>query len=127
MATLASRLSSVITAIGNDIKSLRIAVNYSTQTGTTYTIVMADAGTVVELSNAAAITLTIPNNTTTAFPSGTIIEILQAGAGQVTISPAAGVTIDSRGSAFKTAGQWALAYMYKRNPNEWVLTGDVTT
>ena len=39
------------------------------QTGTSYTLVLADAAKIVECANAAAITLTVPPNSSVAFPS----------------------------------------------------------
>ena len=95
------------------------------QTGTSYTLVLADAGKLVTLSNAAAITLTIPANASVALPLGTRIDLLQYGAGQVTIG-GAGVTIRSSGSKLKLAGQYSGATLWKKGTNEWVLIGDIT-
>jgi hypothetical protein len=94
----------------------------NSQTGTTYTLVLADR--VVELSNASAIALTVPTNASVAFIVGTVIEIVQMGAGVVTIS-GSGVTFRSRGSLLSTAGQYAVASIRKRATNEWVVTGDI--
>lgn len=97
----------------------------TTQTGTTYTLVLADANTLVELNNAAAITVTVPPNSSVAFPVGTTIGLRQYGAGQVTVAAGAGVTIRSRSAAFKTSGQYAEASLTKRATDEWVLAGDL--
>jgi hypothetical protein len=96
------------------------------QTGTTYTLVLADAGKLVTLSNAAAITLTIPTNASVAFPVDTRIDLLQYGAGQVTVG-GAGVTIRSSGSKLKLAGQYSGATIWKKDTDEWVLIGDIVT
>ncbi len=96
------------------------------QTGTTYTLVLADAGKIVTLSNAAAITLTIPTNASVAFPVDTRIDLLQYGAGQVTVG-GAGVTIRSSGSKLKLAGQYSGATLWKKDTDEWVLIGDIVT
>jgi hypothetical protein len=96
------------------------------QTGTSYTFVLADAGNLVTLNNAAAITLTIPANASVAFPTGTRIDLLQYGAGQVTVG-GAGVTIRSSGSKLKLAGQYSGATLWKKGTNEWVLIGDIAT
>lgn len=97
----------------------------NTQTGTTYTLVLADAGKVVEMNNASSNTLTVPPNSSVAFPVGTIIEVFQYGAGATTIAPGAGVTILSRGSDFTLAGQYSSASLRKRAGDEWVLAGDL--
>ena len=96
------------------------------QTGTSYTLVLTDAGKMVTLSNASAITLTIPTNASVAFPVDTRIDILQYGAGQVTVG-GSGVTIRSLGSRLKLAGQYAGATLWKRDTNEWVLIGEIIT
>ncbi len=70
-------------------------ISFNAQTGTTYTLVAADLGKLVTLSNASAITLTVPPSV---FATGNIINIQQIGAGQVTLAQGAGVTITSTGS-----------------------------
>jgi hypothetical protein len=57
------------------------------QTGTTYTLVRADAEKLITLSNAAAITLTVPTNSSVAFSLGTVVTLAQLGAGQVILGP----------------------------------------
>jgi hypothetical protein len=89
------------------------------QTGTTYTLVLTDSAKFVTLSNASAITLTIPTNASVAFPIGTQVNIVQLAAGQVTVG-GAGVTIRSQGSN----GIYSAATCVKINTNEWVLVGN---
>lgn len=95
------------------------------QTGTTYTLALTDAGEAVTLTNAGAITLTIPTNTTAAFDIGTQIVLVQGGAGTVTVAPAGGVTMNSLGAANDIAGQWGVARLLKTATNTWVLSGDI--
>jgi hypothetical protein len=95
------------------------------QTGTTYTLVLSDLGKLVELNNAASITLTIPTNASVAFAVGDRIDLLQTGAGQVTIVGAAGVTVNSESSKLKLAGQWAAATLIKRAADTWVAVGNL--
>jgi hypothetical protein len=95
------------------------------QTGTAYTLALADAGRLVTLNNAAAVTLTIPTNASVAFPSGTRIDLVQYGAGQVTVG-GAGVTIRSSGGRLRLSGQYAGATLWKRGADEWLLIGDIT-
>jgi hypothetical protein len=71
-------------------------LSFNAQTGTTYTLVAADLGKLVTLSNASAITLTVPPSV---FVAGNIINIQQIGAGQVTFAAGAGVTITSTGAS----------------------------
>jgi hypothetical protein len=101
-----------------------IALN--AQTGTTYTAVLADDGKLVTCDNAAAIALTIPPNSTAAFGIGTQINIMQLGAGQVTITAGAGVTLRSAGSKLKTNAQYAVATCCKIATDTWVVVGNLS-
>ena len=93
------------------------------QTGTTYTLVLTDAHKLVTLSNASAITLTVPTNSSVAFEIGDQVNLLQLGAGQVTVS-GAGVTFRSEGSKLKLKGQYAMATLVKIDTDTWVLVGN---
>lgn len=93
------------------------------QTGTSYTLVLTDAHDLVTLSNASAITLTIPTDSSVAFTIGDQVNIVQLGAGQVTVG-GAGVTIRSQGSKLKLNGIYSAATLIKINTNEWVLVGN---
>jgi len=99
---------------------------FNAQTGTSYTLALTDVAKVVSLSNAAAITLTVPDNASIALPVGTQILLYQGGAGQVTITPAAGVDVRSNGAKLKIAGQYAVAGLLKIATDEWVAFGNLT-
>ena len=107
----------------NSLATAQIALN--AQTGTTYTAVLGDDGDLVTLDNAAAIALTIPPNSSVAFGIGTQINIMQLGAGQVTITAGAGVTLRSAGSKLKTNGQYAVATCAKIATDTWVVVGNL--
>jgi hypothetical protein len=109
---------------GVTFKDLVIAVN--SQTGTTYTAALADAGRMIEISNASSITFTIPPNSTAAFANGTQIDVLQTGAGQITIAAGTGVTVNSEGAKLKLKAQWAAATIIKRDTNTWVAIGNLS-
>lgn len=79
----------------------------------------------ITLDNASAITLTIPPNGTVAYGIGTQLNLMQLGAGQVTISPGAGVTIRSAGSKLKTNAQYAVATCVKIASDTWVAVGNL--
>ena len=97
------------------------------QTVTTYNLVLTDAHKTVTLTNGSAIDARIPLNSGTAFPIGTRIELLQGGAGQVTVAPTSGVTLNSSGSKTKLSAQYAQATILKVATNTWYLFGDITT
>jgi hypothetical protein len=99
--------------------------NINAQTGTTYTLVLSDVGQLIQCTNASAITLTVPPNSSVAFPIGTEISVLQNGAGAVTITEGSGVTINSKDSNTKINGQYKLVELKKIATNTWVLTGNL--
>jgi hypothetical protein len=104
----------------NDAKQ---TVTLNAQTGTTYTLVLADNGKLVTLSNASAITVTVPTNASVAFPVGSIVNIQQIGAGQVTVVGDTGVTVNGTGT--KTNSQWSAASIIKTATDTWTLIGDI--
>lgn len=116
--------SKVIKSLGAAPERLGIMRAANPQAGANYTAVLADAGQVVEMTNAGANTFTIPPNASVAFVVGTYINVAQLGAGATTITPGGGVTIRNR-SGLKTAGQYAMATLYKRGTDEWVAGGDL--
>jgi hypothetical protein len=98
------------------------------QTGTTYTFVANDGSdanlsTLVTLSNAAAITATIPPNSDVPFAVGAQIDVLQLGAGKLTIAPGAGVTLNSEGGNKSAAAQYAALTLLKIATDTWVIIG----
>lgn len=89
-----------------------------------YTLVLGDKNKIVEMGVASANTLTVPPNSSVAFPVGSQINVLQTGAGQCTITPGAGVTINGT-PGLKTRAQWSYATLIKRATDTWVLVGDI--
>jgi hypothetical protein len=100
------------------------ATTINTKTAS-YTLVLADAGKAIEMNVSSANTLTIPPNSSVAFPVGTFINLAQIGSGNTTITPDVGVTISSR-NGLKLGGQYALATCYKRGTDVWICGGDLT-
>jgi hypothetical protein len=114
----------VLTAAELDaVATAMIAIN--AQTGTTYTTVLADDGKLITADNASPIALTIPPNSSVAYGIGTQINIMQLGAGTVTITAGAGVTLRSDGSKLKTNAQYAVATCCKIATDTWVVVGNL--
>lgn len=100
-----------------------LAIN--TQTGTTYTLVAGDLNDLVTMSNAGAITLTVPPSV---FSANDTINIAQIGAGQVTLAQGAGVTINSNGAtatAPKLRVQYSSASIICTASNTFLVVGDI--
>ena len=89
-----------------------------------YTLVLGDAGESIEMNVATANTLTVPLNSSVAFSVGTTILLIQVGAGQTTITPTAGVTVNAT-PGLKLRAQWSVATLIKRGTDSWVVAGDV--
>lgn len=93
---------------------------FNAQTGTTYTLVAGDVNKLVTLSNASAITLTVPPSV---FSAGQVINIQQIGAGQVTVAAGSGVTITGTGTALRT--QYSAASLICTATDTFTLIGDI--
>lgn len=100
----------------------RLGIN--NQTGTTYTLVLADENALVNMNNAAANTLTIPTNAAVAFPIGTQILVSQVGVGVTTIA-GAGVTLHSAGGLLSTSSQYSTLSLIKKATDTWLIAGDL--
>ena len=111
--------------------SLTVTGNIVYHTGTTaqtssYTLALTDDSKIIEISSPTAVNLTVPLNSSVAFPVGTSITILQTGAGQITVVPVSGVIVNST-PGLKIRTQWAAATLLKRATDTWVLMGDLTS
>lgn len=104
-------------------------LTFNAQTGTTYTLVIADAaGKLVTCSNGSAITVTIPPSV---FSTGQVINLQQIGVGQVTFAQGAGVTITSTGSgtggnAPKLRKQYSASSIICTGSNTFTVIGDIS-
>jgi hypothetical protein len=96
--------------------------SYKTITDTTYTLAEVDRSKILLFTNAAAITLTVPTGLSTLFDT----MLVQTGTGQITVTPAGGVTINAALSATKTAYQYAVATLLPIGTNTFILSGEVT-
>lgn len=101
---------------------VRLTVN--AQTGTTYTAVLGDEGKLVTLSNASAITMTLPQDSDVAIPVGGQIHFAQIGAGQVTFAAGTGATVNAT-PGLKCRAQYSTVTAIKRLANTWLLVGDL--
>jgi hypothetical protein len=90
-----------------------------------YTLVLTNRDQMVEMNVGSANTLTVPTNSSVAFPVGTRIHVVQTGSGQTTITPAGGVTVNGT-PGLKTRAQWSAVTLVKRATDTWVAFGDLT-
>lgn len=112
-------------AIQDDIPAI------NAQTGTAYTLALADAkpNAFLTLSNSGAITLTVPLEAAVAFPVGAEVKFAQIGAGLVTVTGENGdndATVNpAAGGTLALSGQYASGTLRKIAANTWLLTGDL--
>ena len=106
------------------------ALTLNAQTAT-YTIVLTDADQkLVTMSVATVNDFQIPTNANVAFPVGTVINVIQIGAGQTTIKAvtSATTTISSTGAsaiAPKLRAQYSAASCIKVATDTWYVVGDI--
>jgi hypothetical protein len=100
-------------------------LSFNAQTGTTYTLVIADLGKLVTTSNASPITVTVPPSV---FVAGNVINVQSIGAGLTTFAEGAGVTITSTGatsSAPKLRKQFSACSIICTSSNNFTIVGDL--
>ena len=105
--------STVLTAA--NLNSAFNALTIRTVTGTSDTLVLDDNGGAVTYSNASATTSTIPPFSSVAYAVGTKIVLANLGAGVVTVTAGAGVTVNGTLTIAQNAGGTCL----KTATNTW--------
>jgi len=108
------------TVSGASITGSKFTIGLNAQTGTTYTLVATDQDKLVTLSNAGAITLTVP---AAIFSAGAVINIQQIGAGQVTVAGDGTSTVTGTGT--KLRAQYSAASIVCTASNTFTLIGDI--
>ena len=107
-----------------------VAFTLNAQTGTTYTAVSTDQYQVlVTMSNASANAFKIPTNASVAFAVGTVITVMNIGAGVCTISATTSgtTTVLSAGAtaASPTLAQYKSAACIKTATDTWYVVGAI--
>lgn len=100
----------------------------NSQSGSTYTLVLGDAGKNVYFTGGSTATLTVPTNATVAFPTGTTILVLNNNSGNLTIS-GAGVTFQlvNGTTGNRTVATKGMASLIKVATDTWWVTGPGVT
>lgn len=116
-ATLYPNNNAVITglALKKDLSD-----TYNTQV-VSYPLVLSDAGKIIEMDVASANDVTVPLNSSVAFPIGTQIIIVQKGAGLTSVVATGGVAINTSSGSLSSPGQNSVMVLSKRDTNEWYL------
>lgn len=120
LSTLGSVIQTAYEAESDTV--LKKYIGQNLQTGTTYTLVLTDAGKIVEMNNASANVLTIPANASVAFPVDTRIDIVQGGAGLTSVT----ITSDTLNGELVSFGQYKALSLWKKSATVWVIFGGTT-
>jgi len=119
------KLGAVEFSDGSQTKQGVPSITPISQKNDDYTVALGDRDSLIEVFSNYPETITIPTNASVAFPIGTSIDILQTGAGQITIAGAGGVTVNAT-PGLKLRTQWSSATLFKRGTDTWVVFGDLT-
>lgn len=115
---------STITAVG-DFVTVTVGGGTAALKTASYTLALTDSNRSVEITSAAATTLTVPLNSSVPFLPGVQIQILRGGTGAVGITGASGTTLRSPQNFFNLNYQYSTATLTKTEPNTWYLSGDL--
>lgn len=116
---------------GGTTASVPITTLNNIGVSTSYTLVASDAtgnasGTQPMLWNGSttiSTTITVPTNASVPIPIGGRVDILQSGTGDISWTPAAGVTINQDGTSVDA--QFDMASLLKTATNTWIAFGEI--
>jgi len=94
-----------------------------TQSGTTYTLVLGDAGDYIQTTSSTAVTITVPLQSSVTWAADTEIYFEQNNTGQITIAGASGVTINSS-ETLKSFARYSVIALKRVADDVWTLTGE---
>lgn len=122
--------ASAIRSLGSSVDTNLGSLTLRDVSGTTDTFVIADArNKLIRYSSTSNVAVTIPLNSSVAFATGSIINVIKTGAtGEITISGAVGVTVTSAGATSaspKITGQWKAASCIKVGTDTWYVIGNI--
>jgi len=120
-ATGTTTVTGALTATGTTILG---PASIATQ-ATARTLTLADQGKVIDMTNTSDVALTIPPNSSVAFPIGTQILVIRNSTGKVSFTPGAGVTLRSDSSKQFISTQYSAATLMQRAADEWYLIGNL--
>ena len=91
-----------------------------------YTLVIGDAGKMLLVNSTTAVSITVPDAASVAFPAGTHVDVARVGSGDVSVVAASGVTVNST-PGLKLRDRYSSGTLVSTGTNAWILVGDRTT
>ena len=111
---------------GGTLTAGAIYYGFNSNTGS-YTLTINDQGKILPFSTTSTGTITVPLNSSVAFPTGSFVNFIQTGTGPILMTGASGVTIQSESSKLKLKGQYAVAGVLKTDTDTWVAFGNLVS
>jgi hypothetical protein len=127
ISAVTSRIDSIVTVLkaATDATTLFVAKHGTITPETSgYSLQLADDGATIQMNVASANNLTVPLNSSQAFPIGSLVYIECIGAGKTTVVATGGVTIISKGSLLGITVKGDAA-LHKIDTNTWKLIGSL--
>ncbi len=123
--------ASAIRTVGNGFDSAVGQITLNAKTASYTAIATDNRNKLVTMSVASANDFLIPTNASVAFPIGSVINVIQIGAGQTTIKAVTSgtTTISSTGAtatAPKLRAQFSAASCVKVATDTWYVVGDIS-
>jgi hypothetical protein len=113
-------------ASGGTLTAGAVYYGFNSNTGN-YTLALTDQGKILPFSTTSTGTVTVPLNSSVAFPTGSFVNFIQSGTGPILMTGASGVTIQSESSKLKLKGQYAVAGVVKTDTDTWVAFGNLVS
>ena len=109
---------------GGTLTAGAIYYGFNSNTGN-YTLALTDQGKILPFSTSSTGTVTVPLNSSVAFPTGSFVNFIQSGTGPILITGASGVSVQSENAKLKLKGQYAVAGVVKTDTDTWVAFGNL--
>jgi hypothetical protein len=109
---------------GGTLTAGAIYYGFNNNTGN-YTLALTDQGKILPFNTTSTGTVTVPLNSSVAFPTGSFVNFIQSGTGPILVTGASGVTIQSESNKLKLKAQYAVAGVVKTDTDTWVAFGNL--
>jgi len=100
-------------------------LNVITDSGTTRTPGLTDAGAYILTTHGTGITVTLPQDSDVAFPVGTTIYFERNGAGTLTFAAGTGATVNSKDATLTCGDRYTTVASVKIAADTWTLIGNI--
>jgi hypothetical protein len=100
-------------------------LNVITDSGTTRAPGLTDASAYILCTHGSGMTVTLPQDSVIAFPTGTNIVFERNGAGTLTFAAGTGATVNSKGGTLTCADRYTTIAAVKIAADTWTIFGNI--